>query len=325
MDIRRREFLSLAASTAVLPAMSRIAVAEAYPSRPVRILVGFGAGGAPDVLARLVGQWLSDHLGQPFAVDNRPGAASDIATADVVHAAPDGYTLLLVSLANAVNATLDDKLTYNFIRDILPVSGISRDPDVMVVNTSFPSKTLPEFLSYAQANPGKINLASPGIGTSPHMAGELFSFMTGVRMTHVPYQSTPAAITDLLAGQVQVFFAPISIAAGYVKSGKLRALAVTTATRAAVLPDTPTVGDFVPGYEISAWYGIGMPKGAPPEVVNTLVSAIETGLASPALKTRLADLGSSPFAISSDEFAKFIAAETEKWAKVVKFANIKSG
>jgi tripartite-type tricarboxylate transporter receptor subunit TctC len=310
---------------AALPATALMAEAEAYPSRPVRIMVGFGAGGAPDILARLMGQWLSDHLGQPFVVENRPGASGDVATEAVVRAPPDGYTLLLVSLANAVNATLDDKLNYNFMHDITAVAGISSDPDVMVVAPSFPAKTVPEFIAYAKANPGKINMASPGIGTSPHMAGELFKFMTGIEMAHVPYRSSPAAIADLLGGQVQVYFAPISGSIDIVKAGKLRALAVTTAARAGALPDTPTVGEFVPGYEVSAWYGVGVPSGTPAAIVDTLAKAIATALADPALKARLASIGSSAFVTSPAGFGEFIAAETEKWARVIKSAAIKAG
>jgi tripartite-type tricarboxylate transporter receptor subunit TctC len=308
---------------AALPAMTCIARAQAYPSRPVHIIVGFGAGGGPDILARVMGQWLSDRLGQPFVVENRPGASSGVATEAVVNAPADGYTLLLASLANAVNATLYDKLNYNFIRDIAPVAGISRDPDVMVVNPSFPSKAVPEFISFAKANPGKINMASPGVGTSPHMAGELFQFMAGIEMAHVPYHSSPAAITDLLAGQVQVYFAPISGSIEYIRAGKLRALAVTTATRADALPDIPTVGDFVPGYEVSAWFGIGAPRNMPAEIVDTLDKETNAGLADPKLRAQLANLGSSAFAVSPSDFGKFIAEETDKWAKVIKFANIK--
>jgi tripartite-type tricarboxylate transporter receptor subunit TctC len=307
-----------------LPLMPYLAQAEAYPSHPVRILVGFGPGGAPDVLARLTGQWLSDHLGQPVIIENKPGASSDLATEAVVRAPADGYTLLLVSLANAVNATLDAKLTYNFMRDITPIAGISRDADVMVVNPSFPAQSIAEFISYAKANPDKINMASPGIGTSPHMAGELFSFMTGIKTAHVPYHSSPDAMGDLIAGRVQVYFAPISGSVDYIKAGRLRALGVTTAKRADALPDTPTIGQVVQGYEMSAWYGLGAPKNVSPEIVEALSRSINTALADPALKTRFANIGSSPFVISPAEFGKYIAAETDKWAKVIKLANIKS-
>jgi tripartite-type tricarboxylate transporter receptor subunit TctC len=324
MKLLRRRFLQFAAGAVALPAISRLAWAQSYPSHPVRIIVGFGAGGAPDILARLIGQWLSDRLGQPFVVENRPGASSNLATEDVVKAPGDGETLLLASLANAVNATVYDKLNYNFIRDIAPVAGISRDPDVMVVNPSFPAESVPEFIAYAKTNPGKINMASPGVGTSPHMAGELFKFMTGIDMAHVAYRASPPAMTDLLAGQVEVYFAPISAAVEYIKAGKLRALAVTTATRADALPNIPTVGEFVPGYEVTAWYGIGAPKNTPTGVVDTLNKEINAGLADPELKARFAALGSSAFVTSPADFGKFIAAETEKWAKVVKFADIKA-
>jgi tripartite-type tricarboxylate transporter receptor subunit TctC len=324
MKLLRRRFLQCAAGAAALPAVSRLAWAQNYPSHPVRIIVGFGAGGAPDILARLIGQWLSDRLSQAFVVENRPGASSNLAAEAVVDAPPDGDTLLLASLANAVNAALYDKLNYNFIRDITPVAGISRDPDVMVVNPSFPAKSVPEFITYAKANPGKINMASPGVGTSPHMAGELFNYMTGINMAHVAYRASPPAISDLLAGQVQAYFAPISVAVEYVKAGKLRALAVTTAKRADALPNVPAVGEFVPGYEVTAWFGIGAPRGTPTGVVDTLNKEINAGLVDPKLNARLAALGSSAFVTSPADFGKFIAAETEKWAKVVKFAHIKA-
>jgi tripartite-type tricarboxylate transporter receptor subunit TctC len=323
MKILRRQFLQLAAGAAVLPAASWTTSAQAYPSRPVRLLVGFGAGGAPDILARLMAQWLSDRLGQPFVVENRVGGSSGIATEAVVQAPADGQTLLLASLANAVNATLYDKLNYNFLRDIAPVSGISRDPNVMVVVPSFPAKTVPEFIAYAKANPGKINMASPGVGTSPHMAGELFKFMTGTDMAHVAYRGSAPVLTDLLGGQVQVYFAPIAAAIEFIRAGKLRALAVTTATRADVLPDVPTVAEFVPGYDSSAFYGIGAPKSTPADIVDKLNREINAGLADATLKKRLADLGSVAFAGSPADFGKLVADETEKWAKVIKFANIK--
>jgi tripartite-type tricarboxylate transporter receptor subunit TctC len=323
MKLLRRRFLHLAAGAAALPAAARIAWAQTYPSRPVRFMVGFGAGGAPDILARLMGQWLSDRLGQPFVVENRVGGSSGIATEAVVQAAPDGQTILLASLANVVNATLYDKLNYNFIRDIAPVGGISRDPNVMVVVPSFPAKTVPEFIAYAKANPGKINMASPGIGSTPHMAGELFKFMTGIDMAHVAYRGSPPAITNLLAGQVQVYFAPISASIEYIKAGKLRPLGVTTAKRADALPDVPAVAEFVPGYEAVAFYGIGAPKNTPPEIVDKLNKEINAGLADATLKKRFADLGSVPFPGPPADFGKLIADETEKWAKVIKFANIK--
>jgi tripartite-type tricarboxylate transporter receptor subunit TctC len=323
MKLLRRQFLYLAAGAAAVPAATRIAWAQTYPSRPVRFMVGFGAGGAPDILARLMGQWLTDRLGQSFVVENRVGGSSGIATEAVVQAAPDGQTILLASLANVVNATLYDKLNYNFIRDIAPVGGISRDPNVMVVVPSFPAKTVPEFIAYAKANPGKINMASPGIGSTPHMAGELFKFMTGIDMAHVAYRGSPPAITDLLAGQVQVYFAPISASIEYIKAGKLRPLGVTTAKRADALPDVPAVAEFVPGYEAVAFYGIGAPKNTPPEIVDKLNKEINAGLADATLKKRFADLGSVPFPGPPADFGKLIADETEKWAKVIKFANIK--
>jgi tripartite-type tricarboxylate transporter receptor subunit TctC len=323
MKLLRREFLHLAAGAVGVPLATRIAMAQAYPSRPVRFLVGFGAGGAPDILARLMGQWLSDRLGQPFVVENKVGGSSVIATEAVVEAPADGHTLLLASLANAVNATLYDKLNYNFIRDIAPVGGITRDPNVMIVVPTFPAKTVPEFVAYAKANPGKINMASPGVGTSPHMAGELFKFMTGVDMAHVAYRGSAPVLTDLLGGQVQVYFAPIAASIEFIRAGKLRALAVTTATRTDALPDVPTVAEFVPGYDSSAFYGIGAPKNTPADIVNKLNKEINAGLADATLKKRLTDLGSVAFPGSPADFGKLVADETEKWAKVIKFANIK--
>ncbi len=323
MTTDRRTFLQITAGAAALPAFPQAARADTYPTRPVRLIVGFGAGGAPDILARLIAQWLSDRMGQPFVVENRTGASSEIATELVVKAPPDGQMLLLASLANAVNASLYQNLTYNFIRDVAAVAGISRDPNVLVVTSSYPPKTVPEFIAYAKANPGKINMGSPGVGTSPHMAGELFKFMTGVEMTHVAYRGSPQVITDLLGGQVQAYFAPIAASIGYIKDGRLRALGVTTAARVAALPDVPTIGEFVPGYESSAFYGIGAPKDTPAEIVDKLNKEINAGLADPALKARLAELGSQPFAGSPTDFGKLVASETEKWAKVVKFANIK--
>ena len=324
--MKRRRLLQLGAGAAgalALPAASRLARAQTYPVRPVRLIVGFGAGGAPDILARLVAQWLSDHLGQPFVVENRTGASSEIATETVVKAAPDGHTLLLASLANAVNATLYPKLTYNFIRDIAPVAGISRDPNVMVVTSAYPTKTVPEFIAYAKVNPGKINMGSPGVGTSPHMAGELFKVMTAVDMTHVAYRGSPQVLTDLLGGQLQVYFAPIAASLGYIKDGRLRALGVTTAARVNALPDVPTLAEFVPGYESNAFYGIGAPKGTPAEIVDKLNTAINAGLADSTMKARLAELGSSPSAGSPADFGKLVADETQKWAKVIKSGNIK--
>jgi tripartite-type tricarboxylate transporter receptor subunit TctC len=324
MRLRRRHVLQLAAGAVALPAVSRLAWAQTYPSHPVRVIVGFGAGGAPDILARLIAQWLSDKLGQPFVVENRPGASGNLATEAVVAAPSDGSTLLLTSLSNAVNASLYTKLNFDFTKDIAAVAGISRDPDVVVVNPAFPAKTLPEFIAYAKANPGKINMASPGVGTSPHMAGELFNYMAGVKMTHVAYRASPPAITDLLAGQVQVYFAPISAGVSYIKSGKLRPLAVTTAARSDAFPDVPPIADSVPGYDVSAWYGVGAPKNTPAAIIDKLNATINAGLADPKMKQKFAALGSQPYIATPAEFDKFQVAEAAKWAKVVKFAGIKA-
>jgi len=320
----RRQFLRLAATAIGLPAVSRMAHAQAYPVRPVRIVVGFAAGGAPDIAARLVAQWLSERLGQQFVVENRPGAGGNIATEIVLDAPADGYTLLLLSLANAVNATLYQKLKYDFIRDIAPVAGISHENYCMEVHPSFPAKTVAEFIAYAKANPGKLNMASAGNGTGPHMAGELFKIMADVDMVHVPYRGSPPALTDLLAGQVQVMFSPMSSSIEFVRGGKLRALAVTTAARSEVLPDVPTVGEFVPGYEATGWFGIGAPRKTPVEIVDRLNREINAGLADAKLKARLADLGATVFVNSPTDFATYLAAETEKWGKVVRTANLKA-
>jgi tripartite-type tricarboxylate transporter receptor subunit TctC len=325
MKLRRRQFLRLSALAIGLPAISRMALAQAYPARPVRLLVGFAAGGAPDIAARLVGQWLSERLGQQFIVENRPGSGGNIATEVVVDAPADGHTLLLVSLANAVNATLYEKLSYDFIRDIAPVAGISHEAYGMEVHPSFPAQTVPEFIAYAKANPGKLNMASPGNGTGPHMAGELFKIMAGVDMVHIPYRGSPPALTDLIAGQVQLMFSPMSSSIEYVKAGKLRALAVTTAKRSTALPGLPTVGEFVPGYVASGWFGVCAPRKTPVEIVDMLNREINAGLADSKLKARLADLGSEVFAGSPSDFGKHIAEETEKWGKVVRTAHIKVG
>ena len=323
MKLPRRRFLHLAAGAAALPAASRFAWAQAYPTRPVRIIVGQAAGSGSDTAARLIGQWLSERLGQQFIIENRPGAAGNIATEAVVRALPDGRTLLLVNAGNAINATLYDKLNFNFIRDIAPVAGIFRVPQVMEVNPSVPVKTVSEFIAYAKANPGKVNMASAGIGSVHHVAGELFKFMTGVDMVHVPYRGTTPALTDLLAGQAQVMFDVTPSSTPHIRAGKLRALAVTTATRADVLPEIPIMGDFVPGYEASAWLGFGAPKDTPGAIIGMLNREVNAGLADPAIKTRIADLGGTVLAISPAEFGKLITDETEKWATVVKFANIK--
>jgi tripartite-type tricarboxylate transporter receptor subunit TctC len=323
MKLPRRTFLHLAAGAAALPAVSRTAKAQAYPTRPVRIMVGFPAGGPNDIIARLIGQWLSERLGQPFVIENKPGAATNIATEAVVKAPPDGHTLLLASTTNAVNATLYDNLNFNFIRDIAPVATIARNPFVMLVHPSVPAKTVPEFIAYAKANPGKLNMASPGTGTAPHLAGELFKVMTGVNMVHVPYRGGALALPDLLAGQVQVYYGPTPGLIEYIGAGKVRALAVTTATRSEALPDIPTVGDFLPGYEATAWYGIGVPRSTPAEIIDKLNKEINAGLADPRLRARLADLSGTVLAGSPADFGKLIADETEKWGKVIKFAGIK--
>jgi tripartite-type tricarboxylate transporter receptor subunit TctC len=320
----RRQFLHLAASAAALPAVSRIAWAQAYPARPVRIIVGFAPAGGTDIMARLIGQWLSERLGQQFVIENRPGAASNIGTEMVVNAPRDGYTLLLATNVNAVNATLYNKLNFNFIRDIAPVASIAREPFAMEVHPSVPVKTVPEFITHAKANPGKINMASAGIGSGSHITGELFKMMTGVNLVHVPYRGAGPALVDLLGGQVQVMFASMPSSVGYTRTGKLRALAVTTATRSEVLPDVPTVGEFVPGYEATAWYGIGAPKGTPVEIIDMLNKEINAALADPNMKARLADLGGTALAGSPADCGKLIADETEKWAKVIKSVGIKA-
>ena len=324
MKLPRRQFLHLAVGAAALPSVSRVARAQAYPTRPVRIIVSFPAGSSGDIIARLMGQWLSERLGQPFVTENRPGAGANIGTEAVVRAPPDGYTLLLVASANAINATLYDKLDFNFIRDIAPVATIIRGPFVMVVNPSVPSRTVPEFIAYAKANPGKINFASVGNGTTPHVGGELFKMMTGVNMVHVPYRGLPPALTDLIAGQVQMSFVAAVASIEYIRAGKLRALAVTTTTRSDVLPDLPTVGEFLPGFEASIWLGIGAPKNTPTEIVDRLNKEINAGLADPTIKARLTDLGSTTLTGSPSDFGKLIADETEKWAKVIRAANIKA-
>ena len=323
MKLPRRTFLHLAASAAALPAVSRIARAQAYPTRPVRIIVGFPPAGGADIIARLTGQRLAERLGQQFIIENRPGAASNIATEAVVRAPADGYTLLLVTIPNVINATLYDKLNYNFIRDIAPVASIDRVPNVMEVHPSVPTRTVPEFIAYAKANPAKINMASGGNGTSQHVAGELFKMMTGVNLVHVPYRGAGPALVDLLAGQVQIMFDTVSGSIGHITAGKLRPLGVTTAERSEALPDIPTVGDFVPGYEASTFHGMGAPRNTPPEIIDKLNKEINAGLADPRMKARLADLGGTVFASSPAEFATFIAEYTEKWAKVIKFAGAK--
>jgi tripartite-type tricarboxylate transporter receptor subunit TctC len=312
MKFPRRRFLQLAAGAAALPAVSRMAKAQTYPWRPLHIIVPYPPGGGTDISARLMGQWLSERLGQQFIIENRPGGNSNIATEAVVRAPADGYTLLLVSSSGAINATLYDKLTYDFIRDIAPVASIVSEPNVMVVNPSVPAKTVPEFIAYAKANPGKINMASGGIGNPTHMAGELLKMMTGVNMLHVPYRGGAPAVSDLIGGQVDVMFATISSSIGYIRAGNLRALAVTTAKRSPTLPDVPVVGDFLPGYEASAWYGIGLPRNTSAEIVDKLNKEINAGLADPRMKARLADFGGLPMPMTPAEFGKLIADETEK-------------
>jgi len=323
MKFPRRTFLQLAAGAAALPAVSRVAGAQSYPGRPVRIIVGLAAAGMQDILARLIGQWLSERLGQPFVIENRTGGGGNIAAEAVVRAPADGYTLLTVGPSNAANATLYDNLSFNFIRDIAPVASLTRVPNVLEVHPSVPVKTVPEFIAYAKASPGKLNMASGGNGTSQHLSGELFKMMTGINMQHVPYRGAGPALTDLMGGQVQVMFDNVSSSIEYIRAGRLRPLAVTTATRSDALPDIPTVGDFVPGYEASAVNGIGAPRATPTEIVDKLNKEINAGLADPKLKARLADIGASVLVGSPADYGKLIAEETEKWGKVIKFANIK--
>ena len=324
MKLPRRQFLHLVAGAAAVPAVSRFAWAQTYPTRPVRIIVGAPPGGAFDILARLIGQWLSERFRQPFIVENRPGAGTNIGTEAVVKAAPDGYTLLVFDVSPAINTNLYDNLNFVFLRDIAPIASIARSPFIMVVNPAIPAKTVPEFIAYAKANPGKINMASTGNGAAPHVTGELFKMMAGVDMVHVPYRGAAPAITDLLSGQVQVLFISPLVSIEHIRAGRLRALAVTTATRSDVLPDIPTVGEFLPGYESSQWYGVSAPKATPAEIVEKLNKEINAGLADPKIKVRLADLGGTVLALSPADFEKLIADETEKCAKVIKFMGIKA-
>ena len=324
MKLARRAFLRLAGGVAGLPVIPRVAWAQNYPTRPVRIVVGFAPGGSTDLLARLMGQWLSDRLGQQFVIENRPGAAGNIATEAVARATPDGYTLLLIDTQPAINVTLYDKLNFDFIRDITPVAGITRVPAVMVVNPSVPAKTVPEFIAYARTNPGRLNFASPGNGTGPHLAGELFKAMTGVDIIHVPYRGAAPALTDLLGGQVHTYFMATLASMDYIKAGSLRALAVTTSTRSDLLPDVPTLAEFAPGYETSTWFGIVAPKNTPAEVVDKLNKEINAGLVDSKIKVWLAEIGGTALAGSPANFGKLIADETEKWSKVIRFAGIKA-
>ena len=320
----RRQFLHLAVGAAALPTLPRIARAQTYPSRPVRLIVGYAPAGAGDISTRLMGQWLSERLGQQFIVENRPGAGTNIATEAVVKAAQDGYTLLMSSAANAINATLYERLNFNFIRDLTPIAGIMRVPHVIVVHPSFSARTLPEFIAYAKANPGKLAWASPGVGTAGHVCGELFKMMAGLNMVHVPYRGGGAAMADLLSGQLQAYVGAMTSSLEYVKAGSLRALAVTTATRSEALPEISTVSDFVPGFETSDWGGVSGPKGTPVEIIDRLNKEINAGLADPKIKARFADLGATVIPGSPADFGKLIAEETEKWAKVVRFAGIKA-
>jgi tripartite-type tricarboxylate transporter receptor subunit TctC len=323
MKLPRRTFLHLAAGAAALPAVSRIARAQTYPTRPVRMIVPLAAGGSTDITARLVAQRLTERLGRQFIVENRPGAGTNIGTEAVVRASPDGYTLLIATGANAVGATLYENLPFNFINDTAPVAGLVRVPFAMEVNPSVPAKSVPEFIAYAKANPGKINMASAGNGTSPHMAGELFNMMTGVNMTHVPYRGGAPALSDLLGGQVQVMFGTVPEAIESIRVGKLRALAVTTATRSEALPDVPTVGDYVAGYEASTWFGVCAPRGTPVDIIDKLNKEINAVLTDPKIRTQFADMGAAVLVLSPANLGKLIADETEKWGKVVRAANIK--
>jgi tripartite-type tricarboxylate transporter receptor subunit TctC len=323
MKLPRRTLLHLAAGAAALPAVSRIARAQTYPARPIHLIVGFAPSGSADIIARLIAQWLSDRFGQPFVVDNRPGAATNIATELVARAPPDGYTLLNVTTLNAWNATLYENLNFNFIRDITPVSSITRTGGVLEVHPSVPAKSVPEFIAYAKANPGKINMGTGGPGSGPHLYGELFEMMTGVDMVPVHYHGTGPALPDLLSGRLQVIFDLVISSIEYIRAGKLRPLGVTTASRYDVLPDVPPIGDFVPGYEASGWQGIGAPANTPVEIIDKLNKGINAALVDPTFKARLADLGAPVFASSPAKFASLIAADTEKWAKVIRAANIK--
>jgi tripartite-type tricarboxylate transporter receptor subunit TctC len=323
MKISRRKFLHLAASSGALPVLSRTARAQAYPSRPVHIIVPFAAAGPNDIVARVVCQWMSERLGQPFVIENRPGAGTNIGTEMVVHAPPDGYTVLVVSSSHAINATLYDKLNFSFVRDIAPVASIMRVPNVMLVNPSFPARSVREFIDYGRANPGKLNFGSSGIGASNHMSGELFKVMTGLDMMHVPYRSSGPALTDLISGQVQVMFDAISSSVEHIRGGRLRPIAVTTATKADALPEVPAIADAVPGYEVSNWFGFGMPRSTPADVVTAFNKAVNEALADPKLKARLAELGGILMPGSPADFGKLIAEETEKWGKVIRSANIK--
>jgi tripartite-type tricarboxylate transporter receptor subunit TctC len=323
MTISRRKFLHLAAGSGALPVLSGTARAQAYPSRPVHIIVPYAAAGPNDIVARVVCQWMSEHLGQPFVIENRPGAGTNIGTEMVVHSPADGYTVLVVSVSHAINATLYDKLNFSFIRDIAPVAGIMRVPNVMLVNPAFPARSVREFIDYGKANPGKLNFASSGVGASNHMGGELFNVMTGLDMMHVPYRSSGPALTDLISGQVQVMFDSLASSIEHVRGGRLRPLGVTTTTKADALPEVPAIADVVPGYELSNWFGFGMPRNTPPDVIITFNKAVNAAMADPKLKARLAELGGIQMPGLPADFGKLIAEETEKWGKVIRSANIK--
>ena len=320
---QRRQFLQLAAGAAALPLASGSASAQAYPSRPVRLVIGYTPGGSADLTARLMGQWLSEKLGQSFVIENRPGGGTNIATEQALRATPDGYTLLLVAPANAINATLYEKLPFDFLKEMEPIAGIIRFPNVVVVHPSLPIKTIPELIAYAKANPGKLNMASSGNGSTIHMSGELFKMITGINMVHVPYRGGAPALTDMLSGQMQVMFDNIPTCAEHVKSGKLRGLAVTSTVRSEVLPDLPLVADFLPGYEASAWYGLAAPKGTPPEIIEKLNAAINAGLNDPAVKAHFAAVEANPLVFTPKEYGAFLVSESERWGKAVKAANIK--
>jgi len=321
MHPSRRKFIGIAAVSAAAPVFAPSARAQTYPTRPVHLIVGFPAGSGPDIVGRIVGQAVSERLGQTVVVEDRPGASSNLATADVAHAAPDGYTLLILTTANTINATLYQKLDFDFLRDITPVASIDHEPFVMEVTPSFPAKTLPEFIAYAKANPGKITMASAGIGSAPHIFGQLFQSLAGVQLTHVPYRGNP--LPDLLSGQVQVFFGPVQSSIEYIRTDKLRALAATTAKRIDMLPALPTIAEYVPGYEADGWLGVGVPRNTPAPIIARLNEAVRASLTNSTVKARLATLGDSPFLNSAADFQRFVTDETEKWGKVIRAANVK--
>jgi tripartite-type tricarboxylate transporter receptor subunit TctC len=324
MNLARRQFLHLAAGAATASIASRTVRAQAYPTRPIRIIIGFAAGSTSGLIGRIVDQWFQERLGHPVIIENKPGAGGNVAAQSVVGSPPDGYTLLFVPTASAINATLYERLPFNFLRDIVPIAGLVQMPNLMVVNPSIPAKTVAEFIAYAKANPGAINMASPGVGTMTHLAGELFKTMTGINLVHVPYRGAAPAYTDLVSGQVQVMFDILPNSIEHARAGKVRALAVSTATRATAMPDVPTIGETVAGYEASTWWGLGAPKGTPPEIIATLNREVNAALSTPGAKARLGDLGATPFILTAAEFGALLAAETEKWGKVIRAANIKA-